>query len=812
MELAEKMSPTQLRDDNNIMLSPNLTRYLNSGRTQTRPGRITQQQRASNDNVAIQQRAATIYKAGKKKKRTIAKKNLVIMHPSKHMDQGEDELNTTQLLFSPGATGGQVVHSMFSPPANNTAGGLPSIDADDLAFSPINCERMDQLAQRSHETNAAVLNNETGMCRDDYTPAQYKKQADGNNVLIQIETGPEKENMPPPPPPMQQKNIVRTTPPAEMRMNLKTPAKLDESSTDSLGEFFTPCPKTPGTKSSSKRFTPMDEISYESLNTTKESKQYLLASHENVLKGGSWEGSDQGSWGEQERSGGEMVFITPKQRDDIRNEAESSSSDEDKFFSPLAHYNPQNDDIGEDLLEGSSVNLLNEVKKLLASKPERKILTTTSDESGEYEFFSPLAEHVPSNQTPQPISYNEVRIDQIPPIPTNNKYALENEPFEEGSTYRFINDAKSILAASKPETQAASDFDTMVQVPVEHPAEKDSDRRANHATVCNSFAKEANKPFTDLSLTPTPDADRSQVAAKPSFSDTSNSSPNNQNSPHLHSPSVSALPLGALTVDFVSNCECIETLNTILSVLNGSRRGKQLRQPRLVQFVQKRLAKLDPSKDVTEDTNSLVRNKRNGIIYEESQWQNFHHDNEWNVKLAPRITTETNDTGNRVVWREDVKDNGDSSVHEMPDDEIVANIPVMNTPKTVEVPSLTVPTSSPSIHLSSVAESSLDMNLSESFTLGDESAYWRTVEETIQEEVDPVEIPPPTESLMEVELVRELGEIREAYEKAKDDVTRLTELLKQSEKEKVCSILTSCHIMLTPCSSQFHAEISELNS
>ena len=64
---------------------------------------------------------------------------------------------------------------------------------------------------------------------------------------------------------------------------------------------------------------------------------------------------------------------------------------------------------------------------------------------------------------------------------------------------------------------------------------------------------------------------------------------------------------------------------------------------------------------------------------------------------------------------------------------------------------------------------------------------------------------------MEVELVRELGEIREAYEKAKDDVTRLTELLKQSEKEKVCSILTSCH-MLTPCSSQFHAEISELNS
>jgi len=392
--------------------------------------------------------------------------------------------------------------------------------------------------------------------------------------------------------------------------------------------------------------------------------------------------------------------------------------------------------------------------------------------------------------------------DQSTPIPTGDKCISEDEPFEEGSTYRFINDAKSILAASKPETQTASNFDSAGQVPSEQSANKEIVRRTNNIIVNNSCDTEADKPFTDFIPTPTPKVEQSEVTAKqiPMFTDTSNCSPNNQNSLHLPQ-SVSALPPGALTVDFVRNCECIATLNTILSVLNGSKRGKHLRQPRLVQFVQKRLAKLNPSKDVTDDApKSFENNKRNDTPHEESesQWQHFHHDNEWNLKLPPRITTGSHRSGKRIVWREDVKDNADSSEqsslskesifqepkHDTPDNVIVSTIPVENTPKTVEVSSLTVPTSSPSIHLSSVAESSLDMNLSESFTLGDESAYWRTVEETIQEEIDPCEVPPPTESLVELELVRELDEIRQLYNEAKEDVSRLTDLLKQSEKQK----------------------------
>lgn len=809
------------------LVSPNLARYLGGASKQRRPGRIIQQrssneqQRAfnvihghpagSNTNLnrhnhrtATNEHQIDQRKNAAMKKKPIARRNLVIMYPSKQLASSaemnitpDESLNMTQLLFSPGATDGKgMVHSIFSPPAYNTK-MLRDVGTgvDDLEFSPIShTGSIGQCTDRSYMRGASAKNEVSLL--GDHTFADHTCE----NELeferdIAINIGPEKENIAPI---KQAPAISRNTP----KTPAKTPSKnVDDSSIDSLGEFYTPCPKTPGTKSASKFNRMEDEISYESLNTTRESKEYLLSSFGNEEPRENWEKEDR--WeqhGEEESSEEEMVFVTPKQGADKRSSG-SDSSEEDHFFSPLAHYPNDNDD-------GSSTNLMMEAKSLLAAVKTQQSLSVIQDESGDDEFFSPLVHHVSSDRATEPMSYEESGFDQFSPIPANNNAReVEEEPVEEGSTYRLINDVKSILAASKP---ASKENTSVPNATASQPDHRDqSKEEATDSIVAGSqtehlFAEKSDSPF-DFQLTPTPEAVQTQLIANeysPSFSDTSSpKTQQSQRTPHLHSPSLSSLPPGALTVDFVKNCDSIETLKTILMVLNSSKRGKQLRQPRLVQFVHMRLSKLGYS----DDAASRQSSNNDGNVQDESHWQHFQHDSEWNVKLPPRIVGGRRG-GKSIAWSDDVKDKAEKSVtsvtlqsslsfesiiQEKYDVSIIndatGNTSILNTPKVVQITDMPMPTSSPSIHLSySVAESSLDMNLSESFTLGDESAYWKmNVDNIPEEEEDVALVPNMTLSQREVELSRELEEIREAYEEAKADVKRLTMMVKSIEKNEV---------------------------
>lgn len=708
------------------------------------------------------------------------------------MDNTPDKsLNMTQLLFSPGATGGQVLHSIFSPPLGGKSLRDVGTDVDDFVFSPIS--HVSATSHYSNQHDQRVI--EKRIAENEISVFGKHTFADAGRVDSAIHIGSEKENIDPVqqlPPPQQ------AEPPIEIKSNPKTPAKtftehLDDSSVDSMGEFHTPCPKTPGAESASKQFT-HDDISYESLNTTRESKDRLLSSFGNSERG-RWE---QGNVWEQieddDESSQEMVFVTPKQRAEKRENGGSngsSISEVDEFFSPLAQYPSDNDEV-------SSMNLVREAKNMLAAKP-LKHLSVIQDDSCEDEFFSPLAQHVPSDHADRQWSYEEVG---------SNDNA---EQPEEGSTYRLIHDVKNILASSKSDASrepvlvqhsAAPTSPTLNHVTMEQPEEQPVGNVETDRSAKGTYAENVNSQI-DSQLTPTPEVAQIQLTSE-------NITPNIQQSPlapHLHSPSVCDLPTGALSVDFVRKCDCIETLKTILVVLNGSKKGKQLRQPRLKLFVQKRLLKLGYSKDDTASVKSEEQHNINNA-QGEHQWQQFQSDSKWNVKLPPR-TAIGRMGGKRIMWSEDVKDNESSvatgislqsslsfesiiqeSKRDISMNETGISNPVLITPKVVEVTDMPVPTSSPSIHLSSIAESSLDMNLSDTFTLGDESAYWKMgIPEERMEEAD--EAPASAPSQREIELCHELESIHKAYEEAKADVSRLSALLETTQEKKARQMILS---------------------
>lgn len=811
------------RRNNGELLSPNLARYLGNRGDRHRPGRISQRKKASNTNDGHlqekqtsrqqqpqlhneknrQQHVVPVAKdqkteATKKKKKKIAKRNLVIMYPSRHLDNPDhnlpdDSLNMTQLLFSPGANNNEgVLHSIFSPPPPAQMKNVGT----DMILSPIGYYGYDE----DQGNDVSVFGDHTFM---------DEQEQEKRNVTVGISM--DKENVPPPPsmqPPPERNAMVQILekedqppPPLMQPQNHKTPAKTpskatEDSSLDSLGEFYTPHPKTPGTKT-------LEDISYESLNSTHESKEHLLSS---------FAGKDcqESSSSSSER----MVFVTPKQRERVENRAvrddngscDDDDDDDDEFFSPLAQYAPTNDKVDE----GSSMNLLKEARSLLASKPESGslALSVVQDDSGEDEFFSPLAEHVSSACRSRPLPFEERfnQFNEVAHSDKSNRHLVDEEPVEEGSTYRLIDAAKSMLAAPRsvakenaPVQHYATPEPAEDSVPVKHIGKE----QGNNIIIS---AEKAEQGPDHNQLTPAPDTQTTQLTNDQSPSFSYSITPNSQESqstPHLHSQSLSALPNDALTVNFVSKCECIPTLETILTVLNGSMRGKQLRQPRLMQFAQKRMTKLRSLKvdeTTAEDPIQTDGGKRDQSSQGESQWQFFQREDDWKVKLPPRITAGRKG-GKSIAWSEDVKDNAESSVasisiqsslsfesipQESKHDLTVNGSPSLLTPKIVQITDLPPPTSSPSIHLSSVAESSLDMNLSESFTLGDESAYWRMNVDDIPEEAD-AEVPIDTPSQVEMELREELENICVAYEEAKADVTRLTSELEESRRQKVCS-------------------------
>lgn len=762
------MSSNQRSSD---LLSPNLARYLtNGGVQQHRPGRIVQQ-RVSNikkDATHTQNVSKNQPRANTKKKHTIAKKNLVIMYPSKHLnnrslDRTDDSINISQLLFSPTATEGQL-HSIFSPPVNNKV--LRDVGTEvDFLFSPIS-------HNGGHEelVSKPMKKNE-----------RYGKEDEVGffEVALTDAVVSEKENMPP---------VQQHLPSAEKR-HLKTPARtpknMDDSSVDSLDEFYTPCPKTPGTKSFQRQ--EMEEISYQSLNTTRESREHLLSSFSNheEIQEGRWEEND---WKEEDEN--KLVFVTPKQCQDRRNEDDSSGDGE--FFSPLAQYtssNPPNDNEGD---EGSSINLLNEAKGLLTTQHRHSI-----EDEGEEEFFSPLAQHHPSSYG-QPFPYEDGEFDRFSPIPVNDKAANQvYDPLEEGSTYCAINDARILI--SRPVELKEPVAQHLAEAKPTEPTKNVNEGPSSLIDKQpDTFVEKDSSAF--FQLTPSPEAEHAHtMQLSPSYSN--NKTPDTTQTQITTHPLHSPLPPGALTVDFVRKCNCIVTLKAILEVLSGSTRGKQLRQPRLVQFVQNRLAKLAHIKNDASVTSSNSVEDRE--LAQENDWQHFERENEWNLKLPPRITS-VRKGGKSIAWSEDVKDNAEhslasisvqSSLSLQSANDIATSSHVLNTPKVVQVTGLPVPTSSPSIHLSSIAESSLDMNLSESFTLGDESAYWKMSVDNIPEEAD-AEVPTRMRSQLEEELTRELDEIHKKYEEAKADIKRLNGLLKNNEKQKVCYVKSHWWLLL----------------
>eukprot|EP00804_Cyclotella_cryptica_P017606 CCRYP_006748-RA/>CCRYP_006748-RA protein AED:0.01 eAED:0.01 QI:1446/1/1/1/1/1/3/582/840 len=568
-----------------------------------------------------------------------------------------------------------------------------------------------------------------------------------------------------------------------------------------------------------------------------------------------FERKDDGIIYEEEESS--MVFVTPKQRESssssMRNQCNDNGDDDDdddeEFFSPLAQYPPpsngcrsssyenaafdplsmttneKNNVSSQDpLLEnGSSYYLINEVKNILAttkrdSSKDSSLPVIHDDESIDYvvmeenEFFSPLVQHPPPSSEcgsfwtlPHESSFHD-----LSPIPTQNNNATtldECALFEDGSSYNLINDVKSILAPS------ISDEPRIPPLPVAHPRGPSLECSDNCKTATDASREEERLSHPEI---------------QPKSISMNYTTPNSQPThltPRLHPVSVSTLPAGALTVDFVKECESAETLETILSVLSSTKRGKQLRQPSLVQLVKKRLEKVNSQKNSVGGVKAIGShegielNVDNVNVHQEPQWNHFQRGTEWKVTLPPRIAVGRKGIKN-LMWSEEARDDADasvnsnsfqvssfgSSIQDTKDNTQVNgtnnNDPVVMTPNAVQVVSLpTFPSSSPSIQLSSIAESSLDMNLSESFNLGDESAYWKQIAEnanvgkelSMQQEI-PGAATPNTQSGLEVELKHQLEELQKAYQQAKSDVKRLTALLGENEKKKEASVLDTPNV------------------
>ena len=203
-------------------------------------------------------------------------------------------------------------------------------------------------------------------------------------------------------------------------------------------------------------------------------------------------------------------------------------------------------------------------------------------------------------------------------------------------------------------------------------------------------------------------------------------------SSHLHSPRVSTLSPDALTIDYIKSCVCLETLNTIHSLLtdvnnvtihrnNHGKRGKQLRYPSLVRLVERQLQRLQQDE-----------------INKEQYQQQQHTISAGTraVQLLPRVAQ-----GKVLDHSLEDSDGGSDKENVNPrqpfihDDGHQTTTAVINEPNRASpIPMQCISVlyeSSVNQHGSpgsfSMSRSSLDMNLSESmmFALDDESHYWR---------------------------------------------------------------------------------------
>ena len=195
------------------MPSPNLARYLNNHAQSNRqiPGRIVQRQKegSSQQQCTINKQYAMSRSKKKKDKTTISKKNLVIMYPSNHIlndvneiaNQTDDSLNVTQLLFSPGANEG-VLHSIFSPPTNDSGKMLKNISTDVVDFlSPdsyhARSKRIYSVKKEIRKKNNSVNDHHTRRKTSEHSISDRKTNNGRQYRRVTVRIEDEKENMVP---------------------------------------------------------------------------------------------------------------------------------------------------------------------------------------------------------------------------------------------------------------------------------------------------------------------------------------------------------------------------------------------------------------------------------------------------------------------------------------------------------------------------------------------------------------------------------------------------------------------------------------
>jgi len=203
---------------------------------------------------------------------------------------------------------------------------------------------------------------------------------------------------------------------------------------------------------------------------------------------------------------------------------------------------------------------------------------------------------------------------------------------------------------------------------------------------------------------------------------------------HLHSPSVSSLPPEALTVDFVKQCDCIDTLEAILCLLSDDtnvqkntthRRGNHLvgRYPKLALLVEKRLQKMRAGMEE----------------FVEGEKEEAKVDKEQSVQLPPKVgmagdskmgeaPSSSAGAGDKGSVTPLLQQNEHSFVDEFPREipRPMESITLLHEEGAVKHDGIANPSVSPEFSATLSQHSSLDMNLSQSlFALDDESYFWK---------------------------------------------------------------------------------------
>ncbi|KAL3757984.1 hypothetical protein ACHAWU_006042 [Discostella pseudostelligera] len=329
------------------------------------------------------------------------------------------------------------------------------------------------------------------------------------------------------------------------------------------------------------------------------------------------------------------------------------------------------------------------------------------DDDDDEEFFSPLvlhSGHTPSNQqygyNSNPNMMNSVQ---------SSLTALDfnNEPMIEDNINQFPASNRELPTSSVPHesSEVAAKIDYTPSLGYAD-VKQDLQSLLKEAKILSPPDKSRYLPVSNPSNvppSPTP-----QLSMDLGYSH-DNSYVQSPTSFHLHSPSVSDLPKEALTVDFVKSCDNTKQLQAILGLLsddntcathkNIGKRGKQLRYPSLARLVEKRLQKLllkeqdELAKLVNErsggadkenvDPLTLRNQEKGGSAYDNARENIFPVD-------CVTVLNDSNEAGAKNY--ESTNQNGSPSA---------AN------------------------ESTSMSKSSLDMNLSESIMLEDESFYWK---------------------------------------------------------------------------------------